>query len=90
MRKQGRRWASLLLVLAMLMGTLSLPAYATKLVEGTNGRTIYLSTEITSEENEKIDTVDGLRFGSTLVEMRIRLKKVRRTTICFCSSTTLK
>ena len=58
MRKQGRRWASLLLVLAMLMGTLSLPAYATKLVEGTNGRTIYLSTEITSEENEKIDTVE--------------------------------
>ena len=62
MRKQGRRWASLLLVLAMLMGTLSLPAYATKLVEGTNGRTIYLSTEITSEENEKIDTVEKGRW----------------------------
>lgn len=57
MIKVGKRVLSLLLSLVMLVSLMSISAYAAPIAVGTNGKTFYLSTEITDKNNNVLHSI---------------------------------
>lgn len=56
MLKTGKKFLALLLAVTMLVSVSGISAGAALLAEGTNGKTIYLSTEITDGEGNVLET----------------------------------
>lgn len=58
MIKYLKKVSSFLLVLVLLISATNVSAYALPLAEGTNEKTIYLSTKVTNEDGEIINSVE--------------------------------